>query len=159
MHQLCILPLTFISIALLDRTRQQHKMHMPDLEQTDHAEPRPLLPIAFAPPENPRSECENVELFSLLSALQGEGGQGMRVMAFEPDSYPICIDTGASACLSNDASHFISLNPVQQMTINGIGSRLEVKGVGMIRWLVLDDEGNEVELTVKNTLLILDTPM
>jgi len=74
-------------------------------------------------------------------------------MAFEPNSYPICIDTGASACLSNDASHFISLNPIQQMTINGIGSGLEVKGVGIIRLLVLDDKGNEVELTVKNVSL------
>jgi len=56
------------------------------------------------------------------------------------------------ACLFNDASHFTSLNPIQQMTINGIGSGLEVKGVGMTRWLVLDDKGNEVELTVKNAL-------
>ena len=56
----------------------------------------------------------------------------MCIMFFEPNSYPIYIDTGASACLSNNASHSISLNPVQQMTINGIGSRLEVKGVGTI---------------------------
>ena len=70
MHQLCILPLTFILVALLERTRQQYNMPTPELEQMDHAEPHPLLPIAFVPPENPCTECENIELFSLLSALQ-----------------------------------------------------------------------------------------
>jgi len=117
----------------------------------------PYIPVAFAPPKNPRAECKNIKLFRLLSTLQGEGRQDMHVMASEPNSYQICIDMGAPACLSNDTSHFISLNPIPQMTINGIGSGLEVKGVGMIQWLVLDDKGNEIELTVKNALLVLDT--
>ena len=118
MHQLGILPLTFISVTLLERTRQHNKMPMPKLEQKDHAPPCLPLPNAFAPPKNPCTECKNIELFSLLSALQGESRQGMSIMAFEPNSYPICIDMGALAYLSNDASHFISLNPIQQMTIN-----------------------------------------
>jgi len=72
----------------------------------------------------------NVELFSLLSILQGEGGKGMWVIAFKPNHFPICINMGASACLSNDESRFISLKPVQQFTINRIESGLEQKEYG-----------------------------
>jgi len=69
MHQLGILPLTFLSVTLLEHTRQHCKMHMPKLEQKDHSLPHPPLPVAFAPSKNPCTECKNVELFSLLSAL------------------------------------------------------------------------------------------
>jgi len=33
-----------------------------------------------------------------------------------------------------------------------------MKGIGTARWLVLDDLGNEVELSIKNTLFTLDIP-
>ena len=154
-HQFGILPLTLTFFTL-----HSMKLNLPQLNQKPQATPpRQPLPVAFTPPKNPCTDCENIELFSLLSALQEEGGQGMQIMAFEPNSYRICINMGVLACLSNDTSHFISLNPIQQMTINSIHSGLEVKGVGMIRWLVLDDKQNEVELTVKNALLIPDTPV
>ena len=125
MYQLGILPLTFTSVTLLEQTRWQSKMTLPQLNQKHHATPthQPLL-VAFTPPENPCTQCKNIELFKLLSMLQGEDGQGMHIMAFEPNSYLICIDMGASASLSNDASHFISLNHVQQMANNGMGSEL-----------------------------------
>ena len=84
----------------------------------------------FNKPEAPRLKQENRELLSFLCAMQGDGGPGLDTMPFEPKSIPICINMGALACISNDHTHFISLNTVQQMTINGIGNGLEVKGIG-----------------------------
>ena len=95
---------------------------------------------------------------SFLCTMQGDGGSRLQIMPFEPKNIPICVDTGVLDGISNDEAHFISLNPVQQMTINGIRNGFEVKGIGTARCLVQDDLGNEVKLSIKTTLFILDIP-
>ena len=65
---------------------------------------------------------------------------------------PICIDTGASTCLSNNKNDFIKIYPIIGMKIKGIGNSLTVKVSGTLTWLIVDDSGTFVHLTVHNAI-------
>ena len=82
-------------------------------------------------PQYPRSEEANKEYLPLLCAFQSTATSNSP-MEFTTGSYSICIDTGASACISNDKNDFINIKEVQNVSINGIGSGLEVQGVGTL---------------------------
>jgi hypothetical protein len=78
---------------------------------------------------------------------------------FDTDSERICIDTGASACISRRKESFISLKPMSNIKINGIASGLNVAGIGLLKWSIRDDENNEVDLHIKDALYIPQAPM
>jgi hypothetical protein len=78
---------------------------------------------------------------------------------FDTDSERICIDTGASACISNRRESFISMKPMSNIKINGIASGLHVAGIGLLKWSIRDDENNEVDLYIKDALYVPQAPM
>jgi hypothetical protein len=54
-------------------------------------------------------------------------------VSFATDVENICIDTGALACISNRKENFESLQPIQNLKINGIGTGLPIEGIGRLK--------------------------
>jgi hypothetical protein len=91
---------------------------------------------------------------SMLSAWQSSNATKSIIMDYAPGSNPICVDTGASVCISNNKNDFISLVKISSETIQGIGSGLQVEGKGTLRWIIYDDDGQEVTLYVRDALYV-----
>jgi hypothetical protein len=111
---------------------------------------------SFTPVSNESSDQQKL---SYLSAWQSMASKNIKLMKFS-DSHPICIDTGASCCISNNKRDFIDLNPTQSSTVlKGIGSGLTIAGCGTIKWTISDDIGDEITLHLHNSLYVPDAPM
>jgi len=78
---------------------------------------------------------------------------------FGTDTERICIDIGASACISTRRKNFVNLTPVKNIKINGIGSGLPVEGSGLLKWPLRDENNNEVDLYIQNALFVPKAPM
>ena len=62
----------------------------------------------------------------------------------------VVIDSGASVSCTFDKSDFLGeIKPPTYKTVDGIAKGLEVKGEGVIKWTVLDDEGCPQEILVR----------
>ena len=59
------------------------------------------------------------------------------------DGFDVIVDTGASQSVSFDKKDFVDgeIEPLSGVSMSGIASSLEVKGVGTIKWVVYDDSG------------------
>jgi hypothetical protein len=55
-----------------------------------------------------------------------------RLLNFTPGGCPICIDTGASCCISNNREDFLDLTPSPSSVLTGIASSLVIAGKGTI---------------------------
>jgi hypothetical protein len=53
----------------------------------------------------------NSSKLAYLTAWQSVQNNNTTLMNFSPGSHPICVDTGATSCISNDKSHFTTLTP------------------------------------------------
>jgi hypothetical protein len=75
------------------------------------------------------------------------------------DDHAICIDTGASCCISNCKDDLIPFAPSSSTILKGISGGLSINGTGTLKWNILDDNGDEVALYIHNNLYIPDAPM
>jgi hypothetical protein len=83
----------------------------------------------------------------------------MRILRFSSNA-PICIDTGASCCISNDKKDFVNFTPSStDSVIHGISSGLKIAGTGTITWTILDDDGDEITIHIHDCLYVPDAPM
>jgi hypothetical protein len=110
-------------------------------------------------PNGHRTAAENIQCLAFLCACKSANDVGAHSMDFSGGCKPICIDTGASASLSNSKEDLTSFHPVTNVTISGIGSGLTVTGVGTIRWLIVDDNGKELKLLIDNSTYVPQCPM
>jgi hypothetical protein len=100
------------------------------------------------------NESSDQQKLGYLSAWQSMASKNIKLMKFS-DSHPICIDTGASCCISNNKRDFIELNSTQSSSVlKGIGSGLTIAGSGTIKWTILDDMGDEITLHLHNSLYV-----
>jgi hypothetical protein len=99
------------------------------------------------------------EKLSYLCAWNSIQQSSQSFMNFNPGGMPICIDTGASCCISNDKNDFINLSPSSDTVLKGISSGLRIDGSGMICWKITNDLGNEVSLHIHNSLYVPAAPM
>ena len=106
-----------------------------------------------------RTLAANAQCLAFLCAYQSANDAALETMDFSGGGKAICIDTGASACLSNCKSDFTTLREVNNINISGIGSGLSITGVGTLRWLIVDDQGNELELLIENSIFVPLCPM
>jgi hypothetical protein len=96
---------------------------------------------------------------SFLTAWQSTTATSVRLMKFSNDQ-AICIDTGASVCISNRKSDFINFTPHDSSSVlKGITSGLQIHGTGTLKWSILTDDGDEVTLYLHNCLYVPDAPM
>jgi hypothetical protein len=128
----------------------------------DHPSPAasyadPHTTTVIAAPECPRTLKENLHLQAHLYSLSTPGDQDK--MTFGSDAENICIDTGASACISTLRANFINLRPVTKLQINGIGTGLPIEGIGTLRWALRDDKNREIDLYIKDALYVPAAPM
>ena len=71
-------------------------------------------------------------------------------IAFDPASYTILVDSGASQCITNDKAHFIG-KPKRVLTkATGIGSA-PCTLQGTVRWTWDDDDGVPHTKDIPNT--------
>jgi hypothetical protein len=82
--------------------------------------------------QEPKSCAENKRLLALLYSLTTP--QNNSSYNFGTDIERICIDTGASACISTHRENFVTFMPVTKTRVNGIGSGLLVEGSGLLKW-------------------------
>jgi hypothetical protein len=99
----------------------------------------------------------NQQLLAYLYSLSTPAHDCM--LHFGTDLERICIDTGASACISTRKENFVSIRQVDNLKINGIGSSLPVAGIGLLKWTIRDDTGNDIDLYVHDALLVPTAPM
>jgi hypothetical protein len=116
-----------------------------------------IVPLDHSSPECYRTLQENQQLQAYLYSLSTPGN--IDRIKFGTDAEDICIDTGASACISKDPQNFINLHPVTNFAVNGIGSGLPIEGIGTLRWSISDDKNNTIDLFVKDALFVPTAPM
>jgi hypothetical protein len=93
-----------------------------------------LVSLNHGAPEQHRSVTENAQIQAYLYSLSTPGAN--HKIRFGTDAEDICIDTGASACISRLRQNFITLRPVKNLAVNGIGSGLPIAGIGTLRWSI-----------------------
>jgi hypothetical protein len=115
LHSLSLVPLSILGTYTLSPSAQPNYFLSPsDLS-------------SFTPVSNESSDQQKL---SYLSTWQSMASKNIKLMKFS-DSHPICINTGASCCISNNKRDFIDLNPTQSSTVlKGIGSGLTIAGSG-----------------------------
>jgi hypothetical protein len=121
----------------------------------------PIIPINSVAPSTTDSfgKATNADKLCMLCAWQTANSKTPVYMDYAPGSKAICIDTGASACISNDREDFISLDTVECQKLKGIGEGLEIAGQGTLRWSINDNNGNAIILHVRDALYVPKVPM
>ena len=119
----------------------------------------PLIADPFIQLPHTNHQPSDATKLAMLYAWQSANVQSPIYMDYAPGSKAICVDTGASSCISNDKNDFISLEKVQHLSIAGIGSGLSIEGVGILRWTINDDDGNAIVLHVQDALYVPKVPM
>jgi hypothetical protein len=71
----------------------------------------------------------------------------------------ICVDTGASACISTKKGHLTALMVTPDEKINGIAAGLCIEGIGTLKWSIYNDSNNEIDLYIKDALYVPSAPM
>jgi hypothetical protein len=82
----------------------------------------------------------------------------VKISNFSPGSHPICIDTGASCCISNTKSDFTDLTPITA-TLSGFAQGLHIQGTGTLNWTLLNDASEEVTISIPNSMYVPSVPM
>jgi hypothetical protein len=70
---------------------------------------------------------------------------------FSPeDSIPVVFDTGATISVSPHYDDFISWEQsAHDLTLNGITTRTQVKGAGVVEWTIRDDKGTRHKIRTR----------
>jgi hypothetical protein len=93
-----------------------------------------------------------------LTAWQSAQSNNTKLLRFSSDR-AVCIDTGASCCISNNKSDFLTFAPSSSTVLKGIGSGLHIAGAGTVKWTITNDESDEITIHLHNTLYVPEAPM
>jgi hypothetical protein len=111
-------------------------------------------------PSLPQQLHSNMDKLAYLSAWHSlHQQQSPRLLHFSPGGKPVCIDTGASCCISNTKEDFLDLTPSSSPVLSGIASSLKIAGTGTICWNISNDAGDEVVLHIHNSLYVPTIPI
>ncbi len=87
------------------------------------------------------------------------GAQGCLPILYALGSVPICVNTGASASISNCKEDFVHLTPISNLHLHGIATGLPIAGIGTLQWTITTDSGVNVALTIQKVLYVPKCPM
>jgi len=59
----------------------------------------------------------------------------------------------------DECSHFVHLDLIENVKVTGIGSGLPVAGIGIVQWTFMDDNGQEIDLSIKDCPYMPYVPM
>lgn len=105
------------------------------------------------------SSSTNDTKLAYRHAWQSKQQHHTKIMNFTPGGRPLCIDTGASSCISILRSDFLDLTPMSDTVLNGISSGLSIEGIGILHLKITTDNNEDVELHVRNSPLVPSIPM
>ena len=109
----------------------------------------PISPPKQYKPEVELTDLENRQLKVFISALNATAN-GLGVT---PDEVMLVLDSGASCTLTSSMDYFIGpVKRVQNTTISGTASGLEIKGTGTVEYRLRYDSGNCVYSSQDRTL-------
>jgi hypothetical protein len=100
----------------------------------------------------------NYQKLCYLTAWQSTHASTLRLMEFSSDK-ALCIDSGASCCISNDKRDFTSFTMTTSSVLNGILSRLQIESIGTLQLTLQDDLGNDITILLPNSLYVPQAPM
>ena len=131
-----------------NRVRKSH-------ESTDVV---PRLPPKMYSPLTPRTDEQNKKLFQVLSAVTSVNTAQQQGMT--PDEVVLVIDSGASCTITNSLDDFVGpVHKVQNCTISGIASGLEIEAIGTVEYTLCDDKSNPFCIRIERTLYVPDCPV
>ena len=116
-----------------------------------------VLPVLYDPvpdvPDNIGSSLHNESIVS-LSAFTAP------VTPLTPDEKAFIIDTGASITITNDSADFPDgIRGVSPVSLQGIASGLEIKGIGTAKYKFRMDDGSIQAVTLPNVLFVPKCPV
>ena len=107
-------------------------------------------------PTEDRSCQQNKKFFALLHAHAGSIDETKVTFV---NSHTMVMDSGASMTLTPHLCDFVGdITPVQDTTMQGMGSGLEAKGTGTARFQLRSRKGNVITSDVLNCLCVPDLP-
>jgi len=93
------------------------------------------------------------------STLSDISDHCQRLNAYDFDSIPLLLDTGASvSCTFNRHDFTSEIRPVQTMTLKGIASSLSIQGIGSVQYTLPNDDGSTTSVTMHDVLYVPDCP-
>jgi hypothetical protein len=111
------------------------------------------------PPMHPiTAHSTNHQNLCYLTAWQSTHASTSRMMKFSSEK-ALCIDSGASCCISNDKHDFTSFSTTEPSVLHGISSGLQIEGIGTLKWTLQDDLGNDITMLLPNRLYVPQAPM
>src|SRR5688572_28782212 len=81
-----------------------------------------------------------------------------KIMCFDTDAYLLLVDNGATACISNKTSSFISPLIPTHKRMKGIAGKVGNLSIGTIRWRIKDNEGVSHNILIPNSYYIRGAP-
>jgi hypothetical protein len=78
------------------------------------------------------SSSTNDDKLCYLSAWHTTMNDNSSLMNFSPCSNAICVDTGATCCISNNKADFIDFTSSHNKVLHGIGTGLSIEGSGTL---------------------------
>jgi hypothetical protein len=101
----------------------------------------------------------NHDKLCYLHAWQSSNSSAMKILCFSSNQ-PICIDTGASCCISNNKEDFVNFTPSPTPAVlHGISSGLRIAGKGTIQWTIMNDDGDDVTIHLHDSIYVPEAPM
>ena len=69
--------------------------------------------------------------------------------SFDSDSFLVGVENHATKCMSNNSKHFVSLDPMKNRTVKGVGGMIRVLSRGTMCWRVEEDDSHIHNLDIK----------
>ena len=112
----------------------------------------------------PRRTARHLMALSALAAEVARANAAVsnaasRRAIFDSDSFNILVDGGATACISNALSDFVTPPRTSTVLVKGFNGATSTTRVGTVRWIILDDTGQRRTLEVKNTYYVPECPL
>jgi hypothetical protein len=107
-----------------------------------------ICPLLTNQPNTATELNTNTEKLCYLNTWQSSNAATTRFLCFSSD-HPVCIDTGASCCISNNKSDFTHFKESTSSVLHGISSGLSIHGTGTIKWSINDDNGDKIILYLR----------
>ena len=98
-------------------------------------------------------------LITLSSKVKKESIDS-NTLLLDTDSYTFAIDTGTSESVYRNRELFVGdMQPCKNVSIQSVGGKIPVEGVGTIKIRVIDDNGSTHELLIHNVLYVPTCPI
>jgi len=127
----------------------KHYQHVRRIAATRDVPPPTIATVYGSIEQDPCCSVSNIQLCYLSTQPH------VFPETFLPNTVMLIVDTGASVSIMPDAADFVEPpKSVQPTILQGIASDLQVKGIGTMLYIFIDEEGTEVTILLPHTLYV-----